>query len=129
MTHDYPSDWPAKYTDPELRARLKDEVTAGDKGGQPGQWSARKAQLLKAEYERAGGGYRGKKDKTQQHLSQWSAEDWQTADGSGDARTGSPQEKGGASRRYLPKEAWDALSEDEKRATDAQKAEGSAHGE
>ena len=129
MTRDYPSDWTAKYTDPDLRARLKDEVVAGDKGGKPGQWSARKAQLLKAEYERAGGGYRGEKDETQQHLSQWSTEEWQTSDGSADARTGSAEEKGGASRRYLPKQAWDALSEEEKRATDAQKAAGSAHGQ
>lgn len=33
------------YTDPQLRARLKDEIQAGDRGGKPGQWSARKAQL------------------------------------------------------------------------------------
>ena len=124
-----PKGWADKYTDPDLRARLKDEVQAGDKGGKPGQWSARKAQLLKAAYEREGGGYVGEKDETQQHLSQWSKEDWQTSDGSGHARTGSAQEKGGASRRYLPKEAWDELSEDEKKATDAEKAKGSARGE
>jgi hypothetical protein len=124
-----PKSWAQKYTDPDLRARLKDEVQAGDKGGKPGQWSARKAQLLKAAYEREGGGYKGAKDETQQHLSQWSKEDWQTSDGSGDARTRAAEEKGGASRRYLPKKAWDELSDDEKRATDAKKAEGSARGE
>ena len=129
MAADHPKSWAKKYTDPDLRARLKDEVQADDKGGKPGQWSARKAQLLKAAYEREGGGYLGEKDETQQHLSQWSKEDWQTSDGSADATTGSAQEKGGASKRYLPKEAWDELSEDEKRATDAKKAEGSAHGE
>lgn len=78
----YPADWDRKYTDPQLRLRLKDEVVADDKGGKPGQWSARKAQLLKHEYEQAGGGYLGEKDETQQHLSEWSAEDWQTSDGS-----------------------------------------------
>ena len=124
-----PKTWADKYTDPDLRARLKDEVQAGDKGGKPGQWSARKAQLLKAAYEHEGGGYLGEKDETQQHLSQWSKEDWQTSDGSGDARTGSAQEKGGASRRYLPKAAWDALSDEEKKATNAEKARGSARGE
>ena len=31
-----------KYTDPELRDEVKEEIHAGDKGGQPGQWSARK---------------------------------------------------------------------------------------
>ncbi|SEQ47326.1 hypothetical protein [Microlunatus flavus] len=129
MAANHPKSWDDKYTDPDLRARLKDEVQAGDKGGKPGQWSARKAQLLKAAYEREGGGYLGEKDETQQHLSQWSKEDWQTSDGSGDARTGSPDEKGGASKRYLPKEAWDELSDAEKKATNARKAEGSAHGE
>jgi hypothetical protein len=129
MATNYPADWDSKYTDPALRARLKDEVVAGDKGGKPGQWSARKAQLLKAEYEKAGGGYLGEKDATQQHLSEWTEEDWQTSDGSARARTGSEDERGGASKRYLPKEAWDHLSEEEKRATDARKAEGSAHGE
>lgn len=129
MATKHPKDWAEKYTDPDLRGRLKDEVQAGDKGGKPGQWSARKAQLLKAAYEREGGGYLGEKDATQQHLSQWSGEDWQTSDGSASARTGSAQEKGGASKRYLPKAAWDALSDAEKRETDAAKAEGSAHGE
>jgi hypothetical protein len=128
-TADYPADWDKKYTDPALRARLKDEVVAGDKGGKPGQWSARKAQLLKADYEKAGGGYLGPKDASQQHLSQWSEEDWQTSDGSARARTDSEEERGGASKRYLPKEAWEHLSEEEKRATDAKKAEGSAHGD
>jgi hypothetical protein len=125
----YPEDWDAKYTDPALRARLKDEVVGGDKGGKPGQWSARKAQLLRAEYEKAGGDYRGEKDAGQQHLSQWTEEEWQTSDGSADARTGDSSEKGGASRRYLPKEAWEHLSEEEKRATDAAKAQGSEQGE
>ncbi len=126
---EYPADWDEKYTDPALRARLKAEVIAGDKGGQPGQWSARKAQLLAASYEKAGGGYRGEKDPTQQHLSDWTEERWQTSDGSADARTGGPQEKGGASRRYLPEEAWDQLSPEQKKATDARKAAGSARGE
>jgi hypothetical protein len=129
MTPDYPADWDDKYTDPQLRLRLKDEVVAGDKGGKPGQWSARKAQLLAAEYEKAGGGYRGEKDESQQHLTEWTDEKWQTADGSADARTGGPEEKGGASRRYLPEKAWEQLSEEEKRATDAAKAAGSARGE
>ena len=126
---DYPADWEHKYTDPELRLRLKDEVVAGDKGGKPGQWSARKAQLLQHEYEKAGGGYLGEKDATQEHLSQWTAEEWQTSDGSPRARTDGPEEKGGASKRYLPKQAWEQLSESETEATNAAKAEGSAHGE
>lgn len=31
-----------KYTDPDLRDEVKEEVHASDKGGRPGQWSARK---------------------------------------------------------------------------------------
>jgi len=46
------------YTKPELRARLFKKIKAGTKGGDPGEWSARKAQLLAAEYKKAGGGYR-----------------------------------------------------------------------
>ncbi len=126
---DYPADWDRKYTDPQLRLRLKDEVVAGDKGGKAGQWSARKAQLLKREYESAGGGYLGEKDETQQHLSEWSAEEWQTSDGSARARTDGPEEKGGAAKRYLPKEAWEQLSDEEIADTNAAKAEGSARGE
>ena len=71
----YPADWDRKYTDPELRLRLKDEVVAGDKGGKPGQWSARKAQLLAHEYEAEGGGYKGGKSRTQRHLQEWTHEE------------------------------------------------------
>jgi len=46
------------YTKPELRKRLFRKILAGTKGGNAGQWSARKAQLLAREYESAGGGYR-----------------------------------------------------------------------
>jgi len=35
-----------KYTDPELRDQIKEGVRAGDKGGKPGQWSARKVGLV-----------------------------------------------------------------------------------
>jgi len=46
------------YTKPELRKSLFKKIKAGTKGGDPGEWSARKAQLLAAEYKKAGGGYR-----------------------------------------------------------------------
>ena len=47
------------YTKPEMRKRMFSAIKAGSKGGKPGQWSARKAQLLAARYKKAGGGYRG----------------------------------------------------------------------
>jgi hypothetical protein len=46
------------YTKPTLRKQLFERIKAGDKGGSPGQWSARKAQLLAREYKAAGGGYK-----------------------------------------------------------------------
>lgn len=46
------------YTKPELRKRLFEKIKAGSKGGDPGEWSARKAQLLASEYKKKGGGYK-----------------------------------------------------------------------
>jgi hypothetical protein len=46
------------YTKPTMRKRLFEEILADDKGGKPGQWSARKAQTLAREYKAKGGGYR-----------------------------------------------------------------------
>jgi hypothetical protein len=46
------------YTQPTLRKKLFSRIKAGDKGGRPGQWSARKAQLLATSYRKAGGGYK-----------------------------------------------------------------------
>ncbi len=111
----------ASYTDPKLRERLKSKITAGTKGGKAGQWSARKAQLLKAEYEKAGGGYEGEKTATQEHLSAWTSEEWTTSDGKPAAR------KGGTTR-YAPKKAWDELTPAQKKATNRKKQTGSKSG-
>ena len=46
------------YTKPGIRKRLFKKILAGSKGGRPGQWSARKAQMLAKQYKAAGGGYR-----------------------------------------------------------------------
>ena len=46
------------YTKPGMRKSLFESIKAGGKGGAPGQWSARKAQLLAAKYKKAGGGYK-----------------------------------------------------------------------
>jgi hypothetical protein len=45
------------YTKPTMRKRLFQTIKAGTKGGNPGQWSARKAQLLATNYKKNGGGY------------------------------------------------------------------------
>ena len=46
------------YTQPGMRKRMFSAIKAGSKGGNPGQWSARKAQLLASRYKKAGGGYK-----------------------------------------------------------------------
>ena len=46
------------YTKPGLRKRLFNSIKAGGKGGRPGQWSARKAQMLAKQYKAKGGGYK-----------------------------------------------------------------------
>ena len=68
----------SKYTKPALRERIKKRITAGSKGGKPGQWSARKAQMVASEYKKAGGGYKGGEGKKQKSLKKWGKEDWQT---------------------------------------------------
>ena len=45
------------YTKPAMRKRLFNRIKAGGKGGAPGQWSGRKAQMLAREYKNRGGGY------------------------------------------------------------------------
>ncbi|MEJ2865597.1 hypothetical protein [Actinomycetospora flava] len=118
-------DYAQDYTHPELRERLKEEIKQSDKGGAPGKWSARKSQLLTQEYEKQGGGYRHEDEPTdaQQSLKQWTDEQWQTADGSTEARGD------GETDRYLPKQAWEEMSGEEKEETRKRKREASRQGE
>jgi hypothetical protein len=46
------------YTKPGMRKSIFERIKAGGKGGAPGQWSARKAQMLAMQYKKAGGGYK-----------------------------------------------------------------------
>ena len=46
------------YTKPGLRKSIFNRIKAGSKGGKPGQWSARKAQMMAKEYKSKGGGYK-----------------------------------------------------------------------
>jgi hypothetical protein len=46
------------YTKPGMRKSLFNRIKAGSKGGDPGEWSARKAQLLAKQYKANGGGYK-----------------------------------------------------------------------
>jgi len=101
----------AERTDPALWDRVKQDITAGDKGGNAGEWSARKAQMAVAAYKKAGGGYEGSKA-ADNHLSQWTHEDWGTKSGHESHETG---------ERYLPKAARDALTDKEYARTTAKK--------
>lgn len=92
-------------------------VKASTKGGDPGEWSARKAQLATQKYKASGGGYEGPK-KADNSLSKWTDQKWRTSDNK-------PSE---GKKRYLPDKAWGALSSGEKVATNKAKAAGNAAG-
>jgi len=108
-------------TDEALWKRIVASVKAGSKGGKPGQWSARKAQLATLRYKKAGGRYSGSKTKAQKSLTKWSKQKWRTSDGKPAAR------KGGTTR-YLPDAAWRKLSPSERAATNRKKMAGSRAG-
>jgi hypothetical protein len=112
---------PETYTKPELRDRIKKKVTAGEKGGNAGQWSARKAQLVTQEYEHERGGYKKPRGEAQKSLKKWGEEKWTTADGAKARREG-------GTARYLPAEAWDKLTPEEKALTNEKKRKGSQAG-
>ena len=108
----------AKKTDPALWDKVKNEVTQGGRGGKPGQWSARKAQLAVHDYKAQGGGYAGGKT-ADNHLRQWTQEDWGTQSGQASGETG---------ERYLPKRARAHLTGQEYAETTAKKREDSRKG-
>lgn len=108
----------ADKADPKLWDKVKRGVTEGGKGGKPGQWSARKAQMAVQEYKAEGGGYKGEKS-PDNHLLEWEREDWGTRSGKKSAETG---------ERYLPKQARAALTDEEYRRTSAKKRADTAKG-
>lgn len=108
----------AKKSNPKLWERIVARIKAGSKGGRPGQWSARKAQLAVLEYKKAGGKYSGEKD-SDNSLSKWTKEEWGTKSGKPSLKTG---------ERYLPKAAREALSPSEYASTTKAKRIGKAMG-
>lgn len=107
----------ATKTNPKLWKRIVERVKAGSRGGDSGEWSARKAQLAVALYKKSGGGYQGKKSSSNS-LSKWTKQNWTTSSG----------KPSGGKLRYLPKKAWESLSKGEKAATNRVKAEGNKQG-
>jgi|TARA_B100001939_G_C16941765_1_gene618565 hypothetical protein len=104
----------ATKTKPKLWKRIVASVKSGSKGGRPGQWSARKAQIATARYKKAGGGYRGKKSSSNK-LTKWSKQKWDYVS-KGDKKK--PRAKRG---RYLPESVRKSLSKSEKAATNRAK--------
>jgi hypothetical protein len=97
-------------TNPALWKKLVAKVKKGAKGGKPGQWSARKAQLAVLLYKQSGQGYKSRKQKDNK-LAKWTRQQWTTSTGQ-------------ASRgklRYLPKKAWAKLSKSQISATNRAK--------
>jgi hypothetical protein len=108
----------AKKSNPALWSRIVSSVKSGTKGGDAGQWSARKAQLAVAKYKEAGGKYIGKKSDSNS-LSKWTKQEWTTKSGKPSKETG---------ERYLPKKAIAALTNAEYAATTRAKREGGGVG-
>ena len=107
----------ASKTKPILWKRIVANVKEGSKGGDAGEWSARKAQLAVALYKKSGGGYQGKKSSSNS-LSKWTKQKWTTSSG----------KTSDGKRRYLPEKAWKALSPSQRAATNKAKAEGNKQG-
>jgi hypothetical protein len=104
----------AKKSNPILWSKVVSSVKAGSKGGNPGQWSARKAQLAVKKYKESGGGYQGKKSESNS-LKKWTDQKWKTKSGKPSLETG---------ERYLPEKAIKSLSKKEYARTTKAKREG-----
>lgn len=82
--------------------------------------------MTASEYKARGGDYttpKSKQQPSQKNLNKWTEEEWQTKEGSGTAK-----QADGSRKRYLPRKAWDKLSEEEKQATEDKKLEASKKG-
>ena len=110
-------------TNEALWKRTVAQVKASSKGGDPGKWSARKAQLAGKLYKEKGGSYSGEKTEAQKSMTKWTKEEWGTK--SGKPSTQGPKATG---ERYLPKKAREALSSKEYAATSRAKREGTKQG-
>lgn len=82
---------------------------------------------MASEYKKRGGGYTTDKehgqDESQENLSKWTEEEWQTREGSGNAK-----QEDGTQKRYLPKKAWEQMDDEEKDETEQKKQAGSKSG-
>lgn len=98
--------------------KLWESAKAQAKAKMGGKHSARAMQLAGKIYKDKGGDYTGEKTEAQKSMTKWTKEEWTTS-------SGKPSE---GKRRYLPKAAWSALSDSEKKATNTAKAAGGKAG-
>tara|TARA_R110002020_G_scaffold240772_1_gene453861 strand:+ start:21924 stop:25925 length:4002 start_codon:yes stop_codon:yes gene_type:complete len=103
----------------KVRNRIFKRILAkAQDGTKAGQWSARKAQSLTEDYEKAMKGkgkkaYKGgKKTKSQKSLKRWGDQKWTTKSGKKSSKTG---------ERYLPEKAIKALSDKQYKETSDKK--------
>ena len=108
----------ATKTKPALWKKIVAKVKAGTKGGDKGEWSARKAQLSTKLYKEMGGGYKGVKSATNS-LVKWTKQNWRTKSGLPSSLTG---------ERYLPEKAIKSLTPSEYAKTTKPKREGTKKG-
>ena len=104
-------------TNEALWSRVKNEVQRGSKGGLPGQWSARKAQLAVKIYKDRGGRFKGPRGNNSLH--RWTVQKWMTKSGLPSLLTG---------ERYLPEKAIKSLSSAEYSRTTRKKRMGMRQG-
>ena len=109
------------YTKPTMRKNLFNRIKAGGKGGAPGQWSARKAQMLAREYKAKEAAIA--RSKSQRSLMNWTKQKWRTK--SGKPSTQGPKATG---ERYLPSAAIKAMSSSQYAASSAKKRKDKAAG-
>ena len=110
----------AEKANPILWSRIVEKIMLEDVAGtKKGQWSARKAQLAVKRYKEAGGKYRGQKS-SNTSLVEWTKQQWTTKSGKPSSLTG---------ERYLPKKAFEALSDKDYARTTKLKREAMKKGE
>lgn len=107
------------YSDPDLRCSIMNKIYKSNKGGNPYQWSARKAQLVSKLYRDAGGKFASRKTKPQMSLEKWTDQDWTTKSGKPSLKTG---------ERYLPRKAIRKLTDKQYRRTTQAKRTGMRKG-
>ena len=110
------------YTKPKMRKNLFNKIKAGGKGGRPGQWSARKAQMLALQYKKAGAVIVARA-KSQRSLMNWTKQKWRTK--SGKPSTQGPKATG---ERYLPSAAIKNMSASQYAASTRKKREDTKKG-